>query len=259
MEIADRAAFESNIFDQKVDLEEIDFRHSSYKASSDRPVEEFVNTKRLTTVIIDCRQLVRECLVRGFHDLCTRGIVENFASVKEWLEHRPVADKDTLVLLSTGGSSPAMLKEDWSRIVAEVGHSVPLVLLAEEEEAPYVVDAIKDGVRGYIPTSLPLSVAIEAIELVRAGGIFIPATSFLPNSSVASSADGTAGRAVFTGRQAEVIAALRKGTSNKVIAYNLKMAESTVKVHVRTIMRKMKARNRTHVAFLLAQQDSACW
>ena len=197
--------------------------------------------------------------MRGLLDLRLKGSVESFASVKDWLEHRPVADDDTLVLLSAADSGPAVLKEDWSHIVTKVGRSVPVVLLAEEERAAYVIDAIKDGVRGYIPTSLPLSVAIEAIELVRAGGTFIPATSFLPSSSVLSHPGDTPGRTAFTGRQAEVVAALRKGTSNKVIAYNLKMAESTVKVHVRTIMRKMKARNRTHVAFLLTQQDLAHW
>jgi len=44
--------------------------------------------------------------------------------------------------------------------------------------------------------------------------------------------------------------ALRRGKANKVIAYELNMRESTVKVHVRNIMKKLKARNRTEVAFM---------
>ena len=51
-------------------------------------------------------------------------------------------------------------------------------------------------------------------------------------------------------RQVLVARALRKGTPNKMIAYDLNMCESTVKVHVRHIMRKLKAKNRTQVAFL---------
>jgi DNA-binding NarL/FixJ family response regulator len=43
---------------------------------------------------------------------------------------------------------------------------------------------------------------------------------------------------------------LRKGTPNKIIAYELNMCESTVKVHVRNIMKKLKAKNRTEVAYL---------
>ena len=55
---------------------------------------------------------------------------------------------------------------------------------------------------------------------------------------------------LFTSRQLAVIEALRKGKANKIIAYELNMRESTVKVHVRNIMKKLKARNRTEVAYL---------
>jgi len=41
---------------------------------------------------------------------------------------------------------------------------------------------------------------------------------------------------------------LKLGKANKVIAYELAMSESTVKVHIRNIMKKMKATNRTEVA-----------
>ena len=54
---------------------------------------------------------------------------------------------------------------------------------------------------------------------------------------------------VFTTRQAAVLSALREGKSNKIIAYDLSMRESTVKVHVRNIMRKLNAHNRTEVAY----------
>lgn len=53
---------------------------------------------------------------------------------------------------------------------------------------------------------------------------------------------------MFTVRQAEVVEALRKGKANKIIAYELKLRESTVKVHIRQIMKKLKATNRTEVA-----------
>jgi DNA-binding NarL/FixJ family response regulator len=47
-----------------------------------------------------------------------------------------------------------------------------------------------------------------------------------------------------------VIDALRRGKANKIIAYELSMCESTVKVHVRNIMKKLNAKNRTEVAYL---------
>ena len=54
----------------------------------------------------------------------------------------------------------------------------------------------------------------------------------------------------FTQRQAQILDCLRRGMANKLIAYELKMCESTVKVHIRNTMKKLKAANRTHVAYL---------
>ena len=56
---------------------------------------------------------------------------------------------------------------------------------------------------------------------------------------------------IFTDRQVEVVEALRRGKANKIIAYELNLRESTVKVHVRNIMKKVKATNRTEVVFKL--------
>ena len=101
---------------------------------------------------------------------------------------------------------------------------------------------LEQGVRGYIPVSLPLEVAIEAIRLVEAGGVFVPASSLMAPS------EGLHGH--FTGRQAAVVEALCQGKANKRIAHELNMCESTVKVHVRNIMKKLHAKNRTEVALM---------
>jgi DNA-binding NarL/FixJ family response regulator len=54
----------------------------------------------------------------------------------------------------------------------------------------------------------------------------------------------------FTPRQLEVLERLNEGKQNKAIAYELGMAESTVKVHIRQIMKKLNARNRTQVVLM---------
>ena len=54
----------------------------------------------------------------------------------------------------------------------------------------------------------------------------------------------------FSQRQVQVLEGLKQGKQNKIIAYELNMCESTVKVHIRHIMKKLKARNRTQVVLL---------
>jgi DNA-binding NarL/FixJ family response regulator len=83
--------------------------------------------------------------------------------------------------------------------------------------------------------------------------VFVPASSLLGTRKLAQStvfAERTDGEQL-TSRQAAVVEALRTGKPNKIIAFELNMRESTVKVHVRNIMKRLKGRNRTEVAFLM--------
>jgi len=88
------------------------------------------------------------------------------------------------------------------------------------------------------------------IELTLAGGIFVPARSVMAVRQILESSRETARplAGIFTLRQAEVVEALRRGKANKIIAMT-QPARSTVKVHIRNIMKKLKATNRTEVAF----------
>ncbi len=112
---------------------------------------------------------------------------------------------------------------------------------------------LKGGARGYIPTSVTLNVALEAMRLVGAGGTFAP-TSILLDASEPSAAMAAqynvCKKTAFTARQLAVLVALRRGKANKQIAYELNMREGTVKVHVRHIMKKLRAKNRTEVAII---------
>ena len=58
---------------------------------------------------------------------------------------------------------------------------------------------------------------------------------------------------IFTARQVAVVTAVCQGKANKIIAYDLKMRESTVKVHFRSIMKKLEATNHTEVAYIANQ------
>ncbi len=134
-----------------------------------------------------------------------------------------------------------------------IGLGVPTVVLSSAEAPQNVVDALEVGAEGYITTSMTLEVALAAMRFVAAGGTFAPAASLVRAAQLRSAAAPETkerSQAIFTARQAAVVEALRRGMANKRIAYELNLCESTVKVHVRKIMRKLNATNRTQVAFL---------
>jgi DNA-binding NarL/FixJ family response regulator len=155
--------------------------------------------------------------------------------------------------------------------------SKPLVILSDVDDFETAIAAIRSGARGYIPTTLGMEVATAALKLVMAGGTFISAASLLNSSADTRAATDTldpagaakresgsrlgerpaattetaaaiAAETLLTPRELEVLACLSAGKQNKLIAYELNMRESTVKVHVRHLMKKFHATNRTQLA-----------
>jgi DNA-binding NarL/FixJ family response regulator len=144
-----------------------------------------------------------------------------------------------------------------SMLVSRLARSlpgVPLLLLSDAETARDVVAAFHLGVRGYIPTSLSMRDAAEAIRFVCEGGTFIPASALATLAALSEPTEvpcpAAAAPAAFTTRQWEVLRRLWQGKPNKVIARELEVSEGTVKVHIRQMMMKLHARNRTEIVML---------
>jgi DNA-binding NarL/FixJ family response regulator len=127
---------------------------------------------------------------------------------------------------------------------------VQVAVISDLEDPESIRDAFDLGVRGYIPTSLAFLVAVEAVRLVCVGGTFAPADALLCQGDHTQRSASEPPIEGFTERQSQILGCLRRGMANKLIAYELNMCESTVKVHVRNIMKKLKATNRTQVAYL---------
>ena len=208
-----------------------------------------LNISDTTIVVIEKRSLVRECLASCIASQSGNRVV-TFPTVEAYLDALE-ATPASLVLLcrSTNPGSPVEV-QDLDRLTRLVPQ-LPVVVLSDAEDLQQIRAAIDSGARGYIPTSLKLAVAVEALRLVRAGGVFVPASSLMTASH--HQGDGPRLREqapAFTPRQAAVVEAIARGKANKLIARELDMCESTVKVHVRRIMKKLGARNRTEVALI---------
>jgi DNA-binding NarL/FixJ family response regulator len=203
-------------------------------------------------IIIEPRQFIRDCLARALRSASGHEIVA-LSCVEDWLkicEHTPAS----VVLLSGNGRGDGVQLCQKIQRLAQAKKRVPTVVLSDGEEVGQVVDALDKGVKGYIPTNLSLDVVVEAMRLVRAGGVFVPASCLsAAQDGSARSANRTPLGHLFTARQEAVVEALRQGKANKTIAYELQLQESTVKVHIRNIMKKLKARNRTEVAYIVSQ------
>lgn len=203
-------------------------------------------------VLIDDRVLMRDCLARCLRALDPSLEIHAFPNVRAWLDADLQTDEPPLVMAFR--SARKGVDEEMQREIANLAkgeNPPPVVIVSDAEDFESILGALENGARGYIPTSVSLDVAFGALGLVKAGGVFVPASSLVQQRPAGAQVPARIEPQdlPFTSRQAAVVNALRQGKANKIIAYELNMCESTVKVHVRNIMKKLKARNRTEVAY----------
>jgi DNA-binding NarL/FixJ family response regulator len=204
-----------------------------------------------TVVYLDPRSLTRDCVGRWLQASLT-GFNVCLLESPDRIETVPADSKQIrAVILNTGPyrmSSP-MVADMLSR-VRDLLPAVPLAVLSDYEDMENIREAFELEIRGYIPTNLASMVAIGAVHLVCVGGTFAPAAPLLAQSNGQHHSRRELLVEGFTQRQSQILDCLRRGMANKLIAYELKMCESTVKVHIRNIMKKLKATNRTQVAYM---------
>ncbi len=198
--------------------------------------------------IIDRRVLIRDCLTRSLSQISEFKVV-GAVSIDEWLDR--CADLDVaIILLSLSGGihnedNKAAIKR-LSTVCAE-----PIIVLSEGESLDEIVNVFDQGAKGYIPTSLDLDMTVDALLLVKGGGVYLPQSSVSSAQQAQTSRDANDSvlDMLLTKRERVVLDGLCQGKANKIIAHELSMGEGTVKVHIRHIMRKLNATNRTEVAY----------
>jgi DNA-binding NarL/FixJ family response regulator len=224
--------------------------------------------------LVDPEPLLRECLA----DVLQAEFPQTFVLAGAEVGEISPATSTPVVLGLLRVPSPYTLGTVAPRVKAFEQHlpRTPVVVIGCESER-FAREAIDAGARGVLPVTEPLGVAMAAIRLVAAGGTYYPrcylsevlssANAEKPAPSLLSSpltpgcrlgANQSLIRLApghlmdrFTPRELEVIGGLQRGRSNKWIASQLNLSENTVKVHIRHIMKKLKAANRVQVVLYL--------
>lgn len=135
----------------------------------------------------------------------------------------------------------------------EAAPELAVVIVSAEQQRATVLEALELGAVGYIPKSTPREALIDALRQVLDGQVYLPPTIMrAPPAPAPSPAPlGESPLTALTDKQREVLAHMVQGESNKMIAYRLAIAETTVKTHVSAILRKLRVSSRVQ-AILLA-------
>jgi DNA-binding NarL/FixJ family response regulator len=192
--------------------------------------------------VIDSRKFLRECIKRSMQSALTMR-VETYSSASE-LGNKLPSSLISLIVVSLPDVS-IQAATDTLKALSDLAPSVPIIVLSSNSDLGLARAVIGSGAKGFIPVTMGFGIAIEAVRFVLAGGAYVPADFLLTPASVQQHRPAFDG---VTSRELTVVRAIQQGKQNKIIASELRMAESTVKVHVRNIMRKLAAKNRTDVA-----------
>lgn len=142
--------------------------------------------------------------------------------------------------------------------------AISVVVLSGQQDRSSVVKALDLGALGYIPKSGQREVMLSALQLVFAGGIYIPPEILAREEPPAAQAGGqlpvserphvSPSDLGLTGRQLDVLALMMQGKSNKAICRVLDLAEPTVKNHVTAILKALKVTNRTEAVIAVRER-----
>jgi two-component system nitrate/nitrite response regulator NarL len=173
------------------------------------------------------------------------------------------ARNESVLILLCESLAPDAYLETLGRLKVQCP-SARVVVLADRLEPDAVVRLYEAGLNGLCSPAMVGSGLVRALELVIAGEIFLPAVIGLalleqlshpamPDAHAVRTApqSGLAGR--LSERETQILRCLMQGASNKEIGRQLDLAEATVKVHIKSILRKIRAANRTQAA-MWAQQ-----
>lgn len=131
--------------------------------------------------------------------------------------------------------------------------ALPVVVVSAAEEPALVREALACGAQGYIPKSLDRREMASALGRVLQGEIYLPPT-LAEEEGEGSAAAPAATRAErlrqLTQQQLNVLRQMVEGKPNKIIAYELDIAETTVKAHITVILRKLGVHSRTQAVLL---------
>ncbi|HEY3657552.1 MAG TPA: response regulator transcription factor [Steroidobacteraceae bacterium] len=215
-------------------------------------------------LVVDDHVLIRDALRSVLKDVKQDAIILEASDSRQAMalvsEHADLG----LILLDLN-----LPDRDGFSVLADLREAYPaisVVVLSGQQDRNSVLKALDLGALGYIPKSGQREVMVSALQLVFAGGVYIPPEILMraePSAPQAGAQPPAGGRPLprpsdlgLTERQLDVLVLMMQGKSNKAICRVLDLAEPTVKNHVTAILKALKVSNRTEAVIAVRERVS---
>ncbi len=220
------------------------------------------NPDQVNTVLLCKNSMLREGLKHTFlntrFNVCSSDWLGESVKSQASTEIAPV-----LVVIDSVGHQGSVV--ELIKTTKDQYPTVRIVVIADEFNLDGMVSMIQSGADGYCLSTVDCEVLVKYLDLVMLGETVFPSAMLLsalseigkaphierPPVDVSESLQAlSAGSPIRTlsSREAEILHCLMQGAPNKIIARKLEVAEATVKVHIKAILRKIRVTNRTQAA-----------
>ena len=195
-------------------------------------------------LVADDHALVRETIA-AFLSSEGDAEVSTVGTLDEALEVAKKHGSFDLVFLDY--NMPGMDGLDGLRKMISANENRPVAILSGSAPGMLADEAIEAGAAGYVPKTLASKSMISAARFMAAGEIFAPHNLMRQSSDKVSN--------LLTDRELDVLRGICRGQANKEIARDHDLHEATVKLHAKTLCRKLGAKNRTHAAMIARDRN----
>jgi two-component system nitrate/nitrite response regulator NarL len=191
-------------------------------------------------LLADDHDLFRESVAA----MITSTVAADVVAVSDFETAMQKIQKGGLDLIILDYQMPGMNGLEGLERALAVAGPVPVAIISGTTRRDLAEAAVARGAAGFVPKTMGLQAMIAAAKIMADGG------TFLPLSMLDASPEHGPALNELTRREMQVLYGLCEGKSNKEIARDLDVHEVTIKLHVKTLTRKLGAKNRTHAAMI---------
>lgn len=212
---------------------------------------------RIRVLVVDDHTLFRSGVISLLSRQPDVEVVGEAADGLEGVKRAKQLEPD-IVLLDL--HMPGVPGKEALRLLTEEVPSAKVVMLTVSEDAQDLLDCLRSGAVGYLLKNTDIDALVDSLRRAHEGdsvvspemtGKLVQGIRTPPGNAAASA------MASLSGREREVLRQVARGASNKEIARSLDLAESTVKIHVQHILRKLGLQSRVQAAVFAVEHGAA--
>lgn len=208
---------------------------------------------KIKVIIIDDHTLFRE----GLQRLLTRHEIDVITSVSNGADGlKAIIDNEVdIILLDL--RMPDVSGIEVLKNIREIKKSLPVVMLTTSDDEKDLIEALRNGASGYLLKDMEPDDLVVALKDVLKGETIVAPNlvQILAKFHQGDDSEINISNLIstLTPRESEILELLAEGQSNKLIAKNLGISDGTVKLHVKSILRKLEIHSRVEAAVIAVE------